>query len=66
MTTRLLSWARRLIRELRMSFRETEDSPVLTMAPIAAAHGETPMQHLESFSDIDQMHPAFQMLKVDW
>lgn len=49
-----------------MSFRETEDSPVLTMAPIAAAHGETPMQHLESFSDIDQMHPAFQMLKVDW
>jgi type II secretory ATPase GspE/PulE/Tfp pilus assembly ATPase PilB-like protein len=36
------------------------------MAPIAAPYGETPARHLESFADIDQMHPAFEMLMVDW
>lgn len=66
MTIRLISWARRLIRELRMSFREVEESPILTMAPTPATYGETPKRHLESFADIDQMHPAFEMLKVDW
>ncbi len=66
MITRLLQWPRRLVRMLRVTFREMDDVPVLAMASTPAAQSDTPTRHLESFADIEAMHPAFEMLKVDW
>lgn len=66
MISRLLQWPRRLVRTMRVTFHDVDDAPVLSMASTPAAQSETPARHLESFADIEAMHPAFDMLKVDW
>ncbi|MGB3436751.1 MULTISPECIES: ATPase, T2SS/T4P/T4SS family [Achromobacter] len=57
---------RRLRRLLTVSFREAEDLPVLSMTATAQPQADGNIEHLDSFSDIEEMQPPFHTLKVDW
>ncbi|MFF7060560.1 ATPase, T2SS/T4P/T4SS family [Achromobacter spanius] len=67
MISSIIQWVRRLKRTVHVSLREQEEMPVLDMhAATSAMSISDAHQHIESFADIAQMHPAFRTLKVDW
>ncbi|WLW63628.1 ATPase, T2SS/T4P/T4SS family [Achromobacter aegrifaciens] len=62
----IAQWARRMTRMLRVGFREEEPAPVLSMSPMQSQESDSPEGHLASFEDVDNMRPAFELLRVDW
>ncbi|CUJ49908.1 ATPase, T2SS/T4P/T4SS family [Achromobacter kerstersii] len=62
----LFQLARRFSRTLRVGFREEEPAPVLSMSPTQSQESGSPEGHLDSFEDVDNLHPPFEFLRVDW
>ncbi|KAG0933228.1 hypothetical protein G6F31_016366 [Rhizopus arrhizus] len=62
----ILQWTRRVTRTLRIGFREEQPAPVLSMSPELSQEADSPEGHLDSFEDVDNLHPPFEMLRVDW
>ncbi|MFY3550749.1 general secretion pathway protein [Achromobacter sp. LC458] len=62
----IFQWARRMTRMLRVGFREEEPAPVLSMAPAHVQETDSLEGHLDSFEDVDRLHPPFELLRVDW
>ena len=62
----IFQWTRRMMRVLRVGFREEEPAPVLSMSLTPVQTDDSPEGHLDSFEDVENMRPAFELLRVDW